>query len=605
MQKIQNYDKVLAYIGIITGCILNLTLFLNNLYHPIGLVLTIQMTCVSYLWLRNHLNTSIITKPVRRVAQKWNVIFIVLVTILALVTVFVSVDSLERPLWIFIVLSIIPSLIVVQYFFLQPTENILIVEVAVLAIAIALSGITVFPHNGGDTWAHLDNANIILKNKTVQAILGSYHDYPLYPAIIAVLSSITQIDIVKIALFLNCLVAILCPLLMFYLSSGFYKSLYQRLILVLLILGSKWFIYWLMMVVSMAVGMLIFYLLIAFLFHRSHSNTFLPETIILLLVIGFIPFFHPIITMAGIFLLSSIWSINVIFSDNQQNITKHSLIGLVIYIIIVMLSQWMYYGEYTFFNAIRALVMAIFREESTIGLAVSYRNAITYTLDSLNFFFLLSLAGLEILRQVQIKTNELNFYTGITGCVFLVFGYTVQFINFQEMLPHRWLLFSTLLLVFPASSTFVQLLQDETKTGRIVSLILVTIYFFTGLTNTEANRDQPLYDKTIAEHYELTDSEYMGLLKLEEIIQIKDVPVRVDFRLWDYLKLVDNGKNQVGYWQKMKLNGFNGIFPIRNVYFERYSLIGNPVFDTNYDPSTISKFYDSGDMQLLEKTAVK
>ena len=152
--------------------------------------------------------------------------------------------------------------------------------------------------------------------------------------------------------------------------------------------------------------------------------------------------------------------------------------------------------------------------------------------------------------------------------------FITQLINLQASLPYRWLLFGTLLLVFPASSAFVNLFPAKTSLRHIAAIsLLMTTYFYLGLTNTETNRDRPLYDESNTALVEITSSEYAGLIALQEIIQNREAAVKVDFRLWDYLKFHPD-KDTVQYWEQINVDRFNGIFPIRDAYFTRRLLLG-------------------------------
>jgi hypothetical protein len=232
-------------------------------------------------------------------------------------------------------------------------------------------------------------------------------------------------------------------------------------------------------------------------------------------------------------------------------------------------------------------------------LAASYRDVIVYTLDQLNFYCLLGFAGLGILRQIRLKLDKLGLCTGILGLLFVGFAYATQSIGLEAVLPHRWFLFGTLLLVFPASSVLMRMFQSRNGWVCGIAVGIVMFYFLAGLGNTEVNRDRPFYGGEVTQRLELTSSEYAGLLRLQDIIHRKDVSVRVDFRLWDYLKFVPES-DRVGYWKQIHLDGFDGIFPMRDVYFSRRLLVGDLVPALELKHPSLSQFYDSGDMQLLD-----
>jgi len=82
-------------------------------------------------------------------------------------------------------------------------------------------------------------------------------------------------------------------------------------------------------------------------------------------------------------------------------------------------------------------------------------------------------------------------------------------------------------------------------------------------------------------------------------MQQRDVRVRVDFRLWDYLKYVP-GNERTGYWHQIQLDGFDGIFALRTAYWDRWFLVNGSASQLDLQQPNLSQFYDSGRMQLLD-----
>jgi hypothetical protein len=426
------------------------------------------------------------------------------VSLAVLVTIFSSINSQRRPLWVFVLLALIPGIVLAQRFALSKEKynGLLLIQIAIFAFGLVISGVKVFPYNGGDTWVYLHDAETLLNKHQLQALSGAYHDYPLYPAYLAVYSLLTTISTPTVAQLFNVLVAIVCVLLFYSLSRDFNLSQYHSMVIVLLLLGSKWFVYWLMMVVSMTAGSLFVCLLIVFLFRRLTGKAGLKGNIIVILIASITPFYHPIHAVAVIVLIIGYWILEQLFQRNHYSLKQSSLMSLFLYIVVFTLTQWMYYGDFIFNRTILSLANAIFSNSdsttflpssSVFNLASSFRDPYTYNLDQLSFYFLFSFSLIETVRQVRLKDEPLNLYSGILGFSFLLFGFSTQILSFQAVLPHRWLLFGSILLVFPASSTFVRLLKPNYKWGRIIAVVSIVLYFFSSLSNTEANRDRPFY----------------------------------------------------------------------------------------------------------------
>ena len=608
---LQSDDRWLGTIGVALGTALALILLAVGLYQPLGLAVTIQMTSLGYLLLRERLSIPSLAQREGVLAgptPRWSVFLTgllpIVVAVVAWQVISVCTGALQRPLWVFLVLAGIPGLILAQKTLFPKTgdtEMSFVVQVLILVVAIVLSSVTVFPHNGGDTWAHLHNARVILENQGVDGIQDTYRDYPLYPALISILSASTGWETAEAARLLNVFIAIVSLLLLYSLSRQFHTPL-ENLALLLLLLGSKWFMHWTTLVVSMNTAMLFYCLLVVVLFRRLYKKVDTKETIVMFLITGMIPFFHPVGSMVAIFLLIGFWALErtrVHDVVGRRPLSQRSLIGFSLLVFIFTLTQWMYYGDFVFDRTVKGLANAIFADSPSIQLASSHRGVLVYTLDQLNFYALLGLAGLEMMRQIWRRTDRLNLYASLLGLAFVLFGYATQAMNLLGVMPYRWFLFGNLLLVFPASSAFANLFQRRSYWVRIAAVGMIVLYFFTGLTNTEVNRDRPLYGKEITQLFELTSSEYAGLLTLEEAMQQRDVRVRVDFRLWDYLKYVP-GNERTGYWHQIQLDGFDGIFALRAAYLDRLFLVNGSASQLDLQQPNLSQFYDSGRMQLLD-----
>ncbi len=642
-------DRWFAYVGIALGTILALVLIAVRLYQPLGLAVTIQITFIGYLLLRDRLFAPSCTVREQEQDVRSHPLagfLVIIVVAVSLLTIAVSADALQRPLWVFLVLAGIPGFILAQRTCSPQMSGQLplIAQIVILAVAIVFTSVTVFPYNGGDTWAHLYNARAILENQSVQAIEGAYRDYPLYPAVLSILSVSTGLDVTQSSRFLNVFVAVVCLVLLYSLSKQYHTS-FQSLALILLLLGSKWFIHWITLVVSMNMALLFYCLLMVILFRRLHKPADTKETMIMFFIAGMVSFFHPVGAIAVIFLVLGFWAleafrVGTVRTVNDQHAqSQRSLVGLVGVIIIFTLTQWMYFGDFIFDRTIQSLVNAIFVGDSSIQLAASHRDVLVYTLDQLNFYALLGLAGLEIVRQLflhlKLKTvtpncvspeerkcsrafhsalfsarngirgcgvifraDRLNLYTGLLGLAFVAFGYATQAIGLQGVLPYRWFLFGTLLLVFPASCAFTGLFHVKSGWVRVLAVGIVIVYFFTGLTNTENNRDHPFYGQDVTQLFELTSSEYAGLITLQQVAQERDINVRSDYRLWDYLKYVLQD-DQSGYWHQIQLDGFDGVFSFRTAYLHYQVLVDSTAL-MDRKQLRLSQFYDSGDMQLFD-----
>ena len=608
-------DSILAFIGIFLSSLAILILVYFHYFHPVGLFVTILAISLGYLCLSNYSssqenNADDAIQYDLEYHQHPHHLRIILISvfcivIVALSVIFVSVDSLRRPLWVFFALAIMPGYVLGEELYMfrgRNSKTSLLFQLMIIGVAIVLSGTTVYPVNGGDTIYHLHNADLISQTHTMSAISGSYYDYPLYPASLAVISSITGLRTAEIARFYNIYVIIVSLLLIYSLSKELNFSNYQSLVLILLLLGSRWFIYWLMNLVSMTAGLILFFLVMVILFLHLFRKTGPSEIILLFFICGLIPFFHPLLALCIIILFLLYWGLSQFPFIKRTLTNKQSILALVIFTIVVTLTQWIFFGHLIFGNTVKNLVdIILLNKESSIGIAKSYRDSAVYTFDQLNFFFLLFLAGLEIFRQIRYKEEKINLSAGLVGIIFVVIGYSTQVINASEALPFRWLLFGTFFLIFPASFTFARLFRFGNRLGRIIAILVMILYFFGGLTNTEVNRDRPLYGESSTIITDLTSSENASLSFLHNIILNSDRTVMVDRTLWYDLEFYAD--DHVGYWESINLNDYDGIFPIRNIYFKRFisHAVGNSALSLDLNQPNLAEIYDSGDIKLFDR----
>lgn len=601
-QLIGRLDRLLAGLGIVIGLGSVVGFVWIKLYQPIGLAVVLVFTSAIYLAESRVRIAERAKQPaaLMTLSPVWVHVSLPLVTGISLWCVFASINATERPILVFILLSLIPGWIVTQSLLVPETAVIrqsLLIQLGILAVTMVITAVTVFPFNGGDTWAHLANAQQVIERGTVVALADAYRDYPLYPGFLASFSILTGFTPETIARSLNVFVSISVLLLVYATAQEQKNAFYRTIILLLLLLGSKWFIYWSVLVVAMTVGILFFTLLVVLLIGRAEKQFGLAEILLIALLAAFAPFFHPVISMGIILLLVGGWVIDFIFRGSFAS--KRSLLGIGLFVVTMTLAQWIYFGEFIFSRTVVSLASAIFRDgETALRLAESARSPLFYTLDQVSFYFLLCCAGIEILRQVYINDKPANLFAGVLGMLFLLFGYGTQIVNLQAVLPHRWLLFGTILLVFPASYTFVNWFNRKHPIRMLGAVTIISLYFLFGLINTEANRDHPFYGAVVTQQIEMTASEASSLEFIERYILVQDETVRVDFRYWDYLKLTAV-RDQVGYWDQIDLTEFTGAFIVRDAYYER--MFFSPGFseELKRNQGGLSEFYDSGDVKIV------
>jgi hypothetical protein len=600
----EKLDIAIALVGVLVGVAV-LAMAVIVVPDQYGMAITILLTAGGYLAMRESLGDSRqaqVTVNSEAHRRGWLVrVATGCVLVLSTVVVGVSCNSMGRPYWVFFLLSIIPVCILFQILsFSQLSEELemlLLLQVVFLLAAIVLSGAYVFPYNGGDTWGHIRNASEISNSGTIEGIKGAYRNYPFYPAVIAALSELTGLGLQQVAR-LDSLVGALIGLLSLYGLARIYYSASQSLVLALLLVGSKWFIYWTINVVSMVASLWFFCLFVTIAFKRF-STPLRPQAVLAIIVFAVsVPFFHPLGAAAAVMLFSACSVLDMITSGGKGSQWRRSLVGLSILMAVLTLTQWMYYGT-TFESGLRSLADTVLGiDEPQLG--SSYRSAIVYNLDQLNLYILYSLSGLGILRALRLRQPRVDIYTGLIGLGFALFGYLTQVLVIRTLVGHRWLIFASLLLAFPASLALLYMIRRGTAIVRCLLLVTVACYFLLGFGSPDTSRDAPLYAKETTGLLEVTSSEYTGLLYLRGLTGGR---LQTDIYLCSYLSLYIP-RSRLNCWSQVDFAQIEGRFVFRDAYLDRSVLVGKDLAGKDLafqEESGVMLLYDSGDFKVFER----
>jgi hypothetical protein len=610
----ENIDYILSLSGLAFGILIVVFMICYHMQSQLGVPITIFSLSASYLLFNKKLSTSNLHNEENRRKGNRNykllspTSLLLLFVIVSFLTIWISNDSIKRPLWVFFVLSILPGFIIFQNINLIDDRYILF-QIIVMNITLYMATVTVFPYDGGDTWVHLHNAISIQQNLTIRSINDAYLDYPLYPALIALFSDVANLNPGDIARYLNGASAVICTLLLYSLAKKIFSSS-NSVVLILLLIGSKYYIYWFTKVVSMSFSLVFYCFLVAILFRRYYKKLEIKETLLLILISTIIPFVHPVVSITSIFLFFGIWFIER-FLSRTYSWTQHSLWIMTIFVIIATLIQWMYFGKFIFDRTILSFVNAIFRDgEVSLVIPQAYRSFKSTMLDEANFYLLLWLSGFEILNQLRNKKEITNLIFGLVGFGIVGFGYLVKLFSILAAVPDRWFLFGSILLVFPAFSTLHRLIGSN-RFGQKLSIVIIILYYFSGLANNQVNKDHQFYSENWLAHTQITHSQFAGLQFMGNRMEKIETHITTDSWLYDYLKYLP-GNDILSYWDlqwnPVEISNMNGILSKRPSYFETpqvgfSNMTEFPVeFEEEY--SHLSQIYDSGDIQWLDRVPV-
>jgi hypothetical protein len=602
-------DLVLSFLGLGTSIFIFAALLSLGVNQPLSLMFVLFLTFLYYIFKRDSLRRILLddrgSPPVYIKKIPHLPIYVTIIMCLVnLIIVRQSSNAIIRPGWVFVAFSLSGILILIQIKFkvykLIGGEVTIFIQLLILLITLLLSNISVFPYNGGDTWAHINNADMVSQSKFIDSVGGGYKGYPLFPVLIYLTSLVTGAGTDQSARMAVIFASLTCLILIYALSKSYFNSAQKGLLLVLTLLGSKWFIYWSTYVVSMSLAMLLFCAFYVLLNMRLFIKEEPWMMFLLYLVAIIMPFFHPAGAFA-IILMSFIYMVtDSVFFSRDKKIKVSHLLPLVLFVVVITLTQWIYYGQ-TFTLAVRNLSIAIFQDTpDSIRLGTSLSDPITYILDNVNFYCFICLGLVEILRQIRLRQDRLTLYSGLCGVVFIAFAYLTQLINFQAALPYRWLLFGTLLLAIPAVNSLTYLIRIRSSLHTFFIVAGFGVLFFLGYANREINRDHPFYGIRATERYEVTSSEHTGMMFLLQNSTKFHASIRVDLRLWDFYKL-EPSDSQISYWRKVDLKSQNEIISLRDVYDDhRIVFLGDSVDQLNQNTMFLNQFYDVGNLKWLD-----
>lgn len=439
-----NLDIIVSILGIFGLIALSGIFIYLNVLQPLGLMVVVFLTLFAYLLrrdcfiaIRRFIYAGEGLKPISLIAY---IVIFILQIFCNFVIVYYSIDTIARPLWIFISLAILFGIIFLQAQFVAPQgpgESILFTQILVFLVTLVMSSLLVLPFNGGDTWAHIFNAENVVKTASIQGEYGAYRDYPLYPALASEIMLITGSDSGTILRLLTVLLSGITLSLFYAFGRIFFASARQTILMVLLLLGSKWFLYWSTLVVSMNTSLFLFAFFFVVLNLQIFRKSELKGTILLFVIASVAPFFHPVAAFAICVLSFVYWIASLVFPDRNSRFKYEYLLVLSLFVIVVTLTQWIYYGG-TFDRAIIGLASSIFQESPySVKIGTSVVDPIFYTIDNLNFYVLLALSILAVLVQIRFGRERLILYSGLGGLFFVVFGYSTEIINLQAVLPYR------------------------------------------------------------------------------------------------------------------------------------------------------------------------
>lgn len=594
---------VAAGIGLAAGILFAFRELLPHLGLPLAVAVTGGIHLVLVAQAKRGVNRT--SAHVAATPRRSSVWFTLITVGLAGLAYLVSYNALARSIWVPMLFSILAVLILLWAHFGQGLTH-SVLQLILLCAAITASTIVLFPYDGDDTWTHIHNVELLTSAAPVGELSPGYQDYPAYPLLGAVLTQFMHTT-ASTSLRTFSTWAAVTGLLLVLGTQVSRASQLHRIVLGLVLLGSKWYVYWSTYGVAMILAVAMFCLVVLLLFRHLRLNADLKDTALLLFVAAAVPFFHPVLTVATAMLILGalliVKSLRLWAASKVRGVS----VALAAFVVVVALAQWMYYGQSTFARTGVSFVNAILREGDVGASPLEARRMLGATLlDETNFYLLLVLAGLELLRRSRIGGTTLVVLSGATGLGFVAFGYGVQLAHFSPALPDRWFIFGSVLLAIPASGTVARAFDSGRRGARTTIAVLVAIFVFTSMSNNQVSRGDILYGTMIRFTCQMTEAEFSGVRAIERVARESTLRITTDGCARKYLQHVSGGE-QIRYWHAenlpVDLSMYKGLFSSRPAYYEA-PLVGNSYVadfpdEMHREEETIARLYDNGSMQLL------
>jgi hypothetical protein len=532
------WTPLLAFIAIALG-------FLGIGVHQLGLApvpygLSLAIAGAGGLVLVNRDRTAAALNRLT-ISERAVVWFSILNLIVTNSVLFLSFHSEQRPTVVFFLLAMQAGVIAVQVL-LAPCSApqvrfLLRSQILLLSTGIILSRLLVYPEIGIDIWPQEFFAQKIVQSGQFPLPDTAYKGYPFWPALVGVISMFTgrpEQDVILATTLAFSSIALWLLLVGLQRTFGYRQSLLAGLILAV----SGWFVYWASFAVPMIVTITLFGALVVLLFSRRNELQ-LEMTACLLVLLAAGAFYHPMSNVASGFMLLTAAVVFWFFAwrgagENWQLsvVARRAAIGATI-AMVVTLSVWMYLGQ-TFDNLARVVYQSI-QQLEPLSFRGGYRSTLVYELDYVGFHLLLLLALARFLRWWVRPVRSPFEITLLAGSlVFLGVNYLAIITDAMFSLPHRWLVYASVLLSFPAALELWSIARGR-AIGTALVIVLVMALAFTAVVNTGVSDDNPTYGADVAFRQGMTASETAAVEFLDLHLT---TDTAVDYQVWNYFRVL-------------------------------------------------------------------
>lgn len=502
-------DCKLAYIGIFIGTLL---LFISlKISIGIGLSLVIVSSSLLYVYLSKK-TEYLHNMRYSQYKSKFylTVLFFILASALFLIHYFKG--SFPRNISFFIFLSFISAIIGIEIYSLENDKyaKIILFQILLFSLCIILSGILVYPHIGSDQLFHCSFMRQLIEKSHIshESIYGSF---PLMHIGLAIVSMVTNILDEQLLLVFYVAIPYIILLVIPYLIGIRIFDVKKSLFSVLFLSFNIWYIFWGIFSVPMTYSFSIFLIYLYTLCKKTDGHSLL-YLVISLTFIATIILSHPVGSLSFAIFLSIIFLVQ----KAQKTLKLSSSSDLyfitfsyIILFIVMLIGYWIYSANTFFENQIRTLLV---EADSTSGFLTlkTQKSVLSYEFSYLSLYIIYIFYSFGIFRWVQSDLrNTLKNIINTSSIVYLFIGYFSWVIGVTTIIPHRWLFYASLFLVFPASDGFIWTLNKINNLNKrnIIIFSIIFLITFISINSIIVNVDAPLLGKSDAIRLQLKDSE--------------------------------------------------------------------------------------------------
>jgi len=508
-----NLDLLFAIAGLILGIIIIslTTIYANEYILTIGPMLVI--VCGAFLLFRRKINNQ--QEEIREHSYIAKIAGIVFWLALACSIYVLNIEPLTRPLSYFIFTAICAAAIALQIVYSKENKVtwLILIQILLVSLSVRASAFFVFPTlPGSDPWAHLNYIQDFVNSGSITSTTGDiyYLNYPITHLNTVATYLVTGVGY-KTAMFLGIgLPMIFSTIFMFLIGKELFNTKAGLLAALLVNLADTHISFGYQLIptsIGIALFTVVLYLLVKNRRKREYIFTFLTILFMLLLVITHNMSSFVLLCCIA-FLLLGVFMYNRVNADQFPGQQSSVTMSLLILTLVAVFSYWIFAGYIegkTFFEAIvQGLSNALteragFLDRPSVNADIGYLPQI---LDIVGFVLIYGLATLGFLVWLRPReSTRTKFSLFIAATLLTAFTLIFPVFGMRNIMPSRWFAFIYVIIGLASATALLRFAMNNNKQWlpKIIMPAMVFVLCFFMITNSQTNKDSPVYSSQINE----------------------------------------------------------------------------------------------------------